>query len=88
MSQKKEKKSSRRKKYNVTSLKYITIFKKKKFNRIKKFKYIKICNRKNECQFKLTPAEYGLKELIFTLRFFSLRIACLARFSLIHKKDL
>ena len=28
---------------------------------IKKFKNIKICNGKHECQFKLTLAEYGLK---------------------------
>ena len=28
---------------------------------IKKFKNMKICNGKHECQFKLTLAEYGLK---------------------------
>ena len=29
---------------------------------MKKFKNIKICNGKHECQFKLTLAEYGLKK--------------------------
>ena len=46
---------------------------KKEFNRkqqqqkqLKKFKNIKICNEKHECQFKLTLAEYGLNCYLFS----------------------
>ena len=75
--------------WKLTSLKYITIFKNKNLtensNSNNNWKSLNISKFVTE---KMRPAEYGLKELIFTLQFFSLSIACLARFSLIHKKDL